>query len=167
MRPGRIPFLAAGVDHLAVDIEELVGDLEHGDEHAAFRATGGVPAAGRTPDEFAKQWQESEEHRQLLKDIEEYQAEFPVGDGQVTKFQQSRKAQQAKHMSVSFLILSIPFIYCDCDRSVKSPYTISFPMQVRLCTKRGLQRLRGDMANFYATVFGNFFMALIIGLPFS
>lgn len=52
-------------------------------------------------------------------------------------------------------------------RSVKSPYTISLPMQIRLCTWRGFRRLAGDMANFYATVFGNFVMALVIGKDIS
>ncbi|KAI5836642.1 uncharacterized protein SCHCODRAFT_02720027 [Schizophyllum commune H4-8] len=46
--------------------------------------------------------------------------------------------------------------------SVKSSYTLSFGKQIGLRVERGLQRLRGDMTNFYVTVFGNSVMALII-----
>src|SRR5664279_1311427 len=53
MCPGRVPFLAAAVEHAAVLLEELVGDLEHGDEQAALWRPGRMPAAGRPPDEFA------------------------------------------------------------------------------------------------------------------
>ena len=53
LAPQGFPVLSARVRHPAVALEELVGDLEHGDEHAALRAPGRVPAASRTPDEFA------------------------------------------------------------------------------------------------------------------
>ena len=46
---------------------------------------------------------------------------------------------------------------------MKSPYTISLPMQIRLCTWRGFRRLKGDMNNFIATVLGNTILAVIIG----
>lgn len=61
------------------------------------------------------------------------------------------------------------FVLVNCDtnghedRNVKSPYTISLPMQIRLCTWRGFRRLQGDMSNFIATVFGNTILAVIIG----
>ncbi|THH08528.1 hypothetical protein EW146_g8957 [Bondarzewia mesenterica] len=102
----------------------------------------------RTADEFAKQWKESEERKKLLAEIQQYEEEYPLGGQQLEIFRKSRKAQQAKHMSG------------------KSPYTISFPMQVRICVVRGFQRLLGDMMNFYATVFGNFIMSLVIGSVF-
>lgn len=51
-------------------------------------------------------------------------------------------------------------------RRVESPYTISVPMQIKLCTRRGFQRLRGDLRNFLNTVLGNVGLALIIGSVF-
>ncbi|KAL7273249.1 Multidrug resistance protein [Rhizina undulata] len=102
----------------------------------------------RTPDEFAERWKNSEERKRLLRDIDLYNQEFPVGGQQLEIFKQSRAAQQAKRMSV------------------KSPYTISVPMQINLCVRRGFQRLQGDLSNFFATVFGNFIMSLILGSVF-
>ena len=52
----------------------------------------------RTPDEFARQWRESEERRGLLQEIEKYEAEFPVGGDGLEKFRRSRGAQQARGM---------------------------------------------------------------------
>lgn len=39
-------------------------------------------------------------------------------------------------------------------------------MQIKLCTRRGFQRLRGDLRNFLNTVLGNVGLALIIGSVF-
>lgn len=39
-------------------------------------------------------------------------------------------------------------------------------MQIKLCTRRGFQRLQGDMTNFMNTVLGNIILALIIGSVF-
>lgn len=39
-------------------------------------------------------------------------------------------------------------------------------MQIKLCTRRGFQRLRGDLRNFLNTVLGNIGLALIIGSVF-
>ena len=50
----------------------------------------------RTPDEFAEVWQQSEARSLLLKEIEQFEREFPVGGESLAKFQQSRQAQQAK-----------------------------------------------------------------------
>jgi hypothetical protein len=50
--PGRLPVLAAGVEHLAILLEEFVRHLEDRDHLAAIRTPGDVPAACRPPDEF-------------------------------------------------------------------------------------------------------------------
>ena len=102
----------------------------------------------RTPDEFAAAWQKSEERARLLQDIEEFDRQYPVGGEQLQKFQQSRKATMAK------------------GQRANSPYTISVPMQVRLCIQRGFQRLRGDMSLALSGIIGNTIMALIIGSVF-
>ena len=102
----------------------------------------------RTPDEFAAAWQKSDDRARLLKDIENFDQEFPLGGEQLQKFQTSRIAMQAKR------------------QRVKSPYTISLPMQVKLCMGRGFQRLRGDMTLFLSGVIGNSVMALVVGSVF-
>lgn len=102
----------------------------------------------RTPDEFAAAWQKSADRAQLLQEIQEFEHEFPVGGEQLQKFQQSRKAAQAK------------------SQRIKSPYTISVPMQVKLCVDRGFQRLQGDTSLFLSSMIGNVVLALIIGSVF-
>ena len=102
----------------------------------------------RTPDEFATRWQASEERARLMRDIDAFDREFPVGGEQLQKFQQSRKASQARR------------------QRIKSPYQISIPMQARLCVDRGFQRLRGDASIALSGIIGNSIMALIIGSVF-
>ncbi|KAM0756076.1 hypothetical protein T439DRAFT_341482 [Meredithblackwellia eburnea MCA 4105] len=102
----------------------------------------------RTPEEFAKMWKESPEREKLMREIKAYEEQYPVGGEMLDKFRASRKEMQSKHMNP------------------KSPYTISIPMQIRLCMTRGFQRLRADMANMLTTVLGNFFMSLIISSVF-
>ena len=50
----------------------------------------------RTPDEFHEVWKKSQDRAQLLRDIEAFKREFPVGGEHLEKFIQSRVAQQAK-----------------------------------------------------------------------
>ncbi|KAI9803300.1 MAG: hypothetical protein M1825_002091 [Sarcosagium campestre] len=102
----------------------------------------------RTPDEFAKRWEQSHTRKQLLADIDSFNSEFAVGGPHLEKFKQSRESQKAKRMRPA------------------SPYTISIPMQVRLCVKRGFQRLSGDLSLFITSVFGNFCLSIIIGSIF-
>ena len=116
-----------------------------GERRARPGFEGRVP---RTPDEFAARWKESEDRAQLLRDIEAFDEQHPIGPESVAKFQHSRQAEQAKH------------------QRPRSPYTISIPMQVRLCVGRGFQRLRGDMSLFLSGIIGNTIMALIIGSVF-
>ena len=51
----------------------------------------------RTPDEFAERWQNSKDRARLLKDIDDFEQEFPIGSEQLQKFQHSRNAEQAKY----------------------------------------------------------------------
>jgi ATP-binding cassette subfamily G (WHITE) protein 2 (PDR) len=50
----------------------------------------------RTPDEFAKVWQNSEDRAQLLREIKQFEDEFPIGGSHLESFRTSRAAQQAK-----------------------------------------------------------------------
>ena len=82
----------------------------------------------KTPDEFAAAWHKSADRAELLREIEKFETQYPIGGDHLEKFKEGRRAQQAR------------------GQRIKSPYTISVPMQVRLCTTRGFQRLRGDMS---------------------
>ncbi|PYI09696.1 hypothetical protein BO78DRAFT_307994 [Aspergillus sclerotiicarbonarius CBS 121057] len=102
----------------------------------------------RTPDEFSARWRESAERKQLLADIEAFQTEFPLGGDKLEEFNRSRAAEKAK------------------GSRMKSPYTLSYPMQIRLCLRRGFQRLQGDMSMTLASVIGNCIMALVVSSVF-
>jgi ATP-binding cassette subfamily G (WHITE) protein 2 (PDR) len=102
----------------------------------------------RTPDEFEQRWLESEDRAQLLREIEAFEREFPVNGSALDQFRESRAAQQAKRMRP------------------KSPYTISTPMQIKLCISRGFQRLQGDLSLLLTGVLGNSIMGLIVSSVF-
>ncbi|KAJ5805910.1 uncharacterized protein N7503_003512 [Penicillium pulvis] len=102
----------------------------------------------RTPDEFAKAWKDSALNAELMQDIAEFDKEYPVGGPAVTHFQASRNAEKTSFMTP------------------RSPYTISVPLQVLLCIRRGFRRIQGDMSFFIVTVGGNFVLSLILGSVF-
>ncbi|KAJ9253878.1 hypothetical protein DTO195F2_6855 [Paecilomyces variotii] len=101
-----------------------------------------------TPDEFAARWKESPERQSLLSEIEAYEAEYPLGGEKLKEFAISRAAEKAK------------------GTPAKSPYTLSYLMQIRLCIWRGFRRLKGDTSMTMATVIGNLVMALIVSSVF-
>ncbi|KAL4909703.1 hypothetical protein BDW74DRAFT_143551 [Aspergillus multicolor] len=102
----------------------------------------------QTPDQFAAAWKNSNAHARLMREIEEYNQEFPLGGESLNKFIESRKAMQSK------------------NQRVKSPYTMSVMEQVNLCMIRGFQRLKGDASLTLSQLIGNFIMALVIGSVF-
>ncbi|KAK5171353.1 Multidrug resistance protein [Saxophila tyrrhenica] len=102
----------------------------------------------RTPDEFAAAWKASPERAALLKELDSYEHKFPFEGEQYNRFVESRQAQQAKH------------------QRLKSPYTLSYSQQVKLCLWRGLLRLRSDPSLTFTQLFGNFIMALVLGSVF-
>ncbi|KAK2764595.1 hypothetical protein FQN54_009290 [Arachnomyces sp. PD_36] len=102
----------------------------------------------QTPDEFAERWRDSADRKALLGEIDAYQSEYPLGGEQVQKFSESRRAQKSKGSRQA------------------SPYTLSYPMQVKLCMWRGFQRLKGDMSMTLTSVIGNIAMAFIVASVF-
>ncbi|KAK9235227.1 ABC-2 type transporter-domain-containing protein [Lipomyces kononenkoae] len=102
----------------------------------------------RTPDEFARRWKESDVRADLMHDLDEFDKEYPLNGTSLHAFTKSRQANQADHLSI------------------KSPYTISIPMQIRLCIMRGFQRLQGDLTLFFTTIISNVIMALVISSVF-
>ncbi|KAI1373115.1 ABC-2 type transporter-domain-containing protein [Hypoxylon crocopeplum] len=104
--------------------------------------------APRTPDEFATAWKNSAEYEALQVEIEEYKTEHPLNGPDAEAFRASKRQQQAK------------------NQRAKSPYTLSYWQQVKLCLWRGFQRLKGDPSLTLGALIGNFCMALIIGSVF-
>ncbi|KAK9450534.1 ABC-2 type transporter-domain-containing protein [Limtongia smithiae] len=102
----------------------------------------------RTPDEFAARFKASQIYANLAAEIDDFDTKYPLHGPTLNSFRNSRKANQADHLST------------------RSPYTISVPMQIKLCVSRGFQRLRGDLTLFYATIFSNVVMALVVSSVF-
>ncbi|KAI0969619.1 ABC-2 type transporter-domain-containing protein [Xylaria arbuscula] len=102
----------------------------------------------RTPDEFAAAWKNSADYRALQAEIEEYKTEHPINGPDAEAFRASRREQQAK------------------GQRAKSPYTLSYFQQIRLCVWRGWLRLKGDPSITIGALIGNFIMALIVGSVF-
>ncbi len=102
----------------------------------------------RTADDFEKYWLQSENYKLCLQDIAEAEEENPVGGGALGVFRESKQQAQAKHVRP------------------KSPYTISVPMQIKICTVRAYQRLWNDKTSTLTTIFGQSALALVIGSIF-
>jgi hypothetical protein len=104
--------------------------------------------APRTPDEFATCWRNSNNYKALQAEIESYNAEHPIDGTDAQAFREHKKATQAKR------------------QRVKSPYTLSYSQQVRLCLWRGWRRLKGDPSLTIFSLLSNSVMALIISSLF-
>lgn len=104
--------------------------------------------APRTPDEFALAWKNSEAYKKLQVEIEEYKAAHPLGGPDAEKFRLLKRAQQSK------------------SNRAKSPYTLDYGQQVKLCLWRGFRRLMGDPSLTIGALIGNTVMALIISSVF-
>jgi ATP-binding cassette, subfamily G (WHITE), member 2, PDR len=102
----------------------------------------------QTPDDFSAAWKASSAYAQLIREIEEFEKEHPLGGASRDAFIDARKAIQAKR------------------QRTMSPYTISVWDQVALCTHRGFQRLKGDSSLTVSALIGNFCIALIVASVF-
>ncbi|UKZ47949.1 ZEB2-regulated ABC transporter 1 [Trichoderma virens] len=104
--------------------------------------------APRTPDEFATCWRNSNDYKALQAEIESYNSEHPIDGADAQAFREHKKATQAKH------------------QRVKSPFTLSYSQQIRLCLWRGWRRLKGDPSLTIFALLANSSMALIISSLF-
>ena len=102
----------------------------------------------RTPDEFHQRWLDSPQRAALMVELDAYEAKYPFGGEEAQKFAESRKAQQAK------------------GQRAKSPYTLSYMQQVKLCLWRGFVRLKADPSITLSQLIANSIMALIISSVF-
>ncbi|KAL4809544.1 ABC-2 type transporter-domain-containing protein [Aspergillus unguis] len=99
----------------------------------------------RTPGEFETYWKNSRYYTELQQEIIDHGEEFPEGEGAQETFDQVKRHRQAKHVRP------------------KSPYVISIPMQIKLCTIRAYQRIWNDKPSTLTIFIGRIVMSLIIG----
>lgn len=102
----------------------------------------------RTATEFEERWKNSQQHQQLMLQIEAYESKFSLGGEFLDEFKASRRAQQAS------------------SQTIKSPYTLSYMQQTSLCLWRGWKRLPADPSLAYIQLGGNSIMALVLGSIF-
>jgi ATP-binding cassette subfamily G (WHITE) protein 2 (PDR) len=101
----------------------------------------------RTAEDFEKYWKDSADYKQLHSEIHHLEQELESQGAEAT-FNESYRQRRAKHT------LS------------HSPYVISIPMQVKICTARAYQRIWNDRSSTMTTIGGQIVMSLIIGSLF-
>jgi ABC-type multidrug transport system ATPase subunit len=102
----------------------------------------------RSAEEFYQRWKASETYKELQVKLDEYDQQYPFGGEQYEQFLASRRAQQSK------------------NTRAKSPYTLSYGEQVKLCLRRGFWRLKADPSLTLSQLFGNIAMGLIVSSVF-
>ncbi|KAI0381629.1 ABC-2 type transporter-domain-containing protein [Hypomontagnella monticulosa] len=103
--------------------------------------------APRTPDEFATCWKASSQREKLIADIEKYNENHPPAE-RLAEFSGSRAAERSS------------------IQRRQSPYTLSFPQQIRLCLWRGWKRLVADPGYTIAQLLFNLIIGICIGTVF-
>ncbi|KAK2736180.1 GTPase-activating protein [Myotisia sp. PD_48] len=103
----------------------------------------------RTAIEFERYWHESQFYKALALEMDTHETQtYSQVDGQLQELREAQGQAKAKHVPK------------------RSPFLISLPMQIRLCTVRAYQRLWGDKSSTVSTVVSQTIMALIIGSLF-
>lgn len=102
----------------------------------------------RTPEEFSEVWRKSEGYRQLQIELKEYWEEHNNPDAALKEFEQRQQSIKAKRAHKN------------------TPYTLSIGMQIKATVVRAYQRIWGDKAFLFATVFSAIFVSLINGSVF-
>ncbi|KAK6461711.1 multidrug resistance protein [Scheffersomyces coipomensis] len=97
--------------------------------------------------EFEAYWRNSPEYRELVAEIDQHFIDVEANNTKKA-YEDSHIARQSKHISP------------------KSPYTVSFFMQVRYLMGRNILRLKGDPSISLFSIFGNFTMGLILSSVF-
>ncbi|PGH12263.1 hypothetical protein AJ80_06777 [Polytolypa hystricis UAMH7299] len=104
--------------------------------------------APRTAQEFEQYWLQSQAFKDMQAEMEQNEKDHPPGGGALDAFREAHRQAQAKHVRP------------------KSPYMISIPMQLKLCTLRAYQRLWNDKASTISIIMAQIFMSLIVGSIF-
>jgi ATP-binding cassette subfamily G (WHITE) protein 2 (PDR) len=101
----------------------------------------------QTPKEFETFWKNSPEYAALVQKIDSHIAESEATNVR-EQYHESHVARQSKHVNP------------------KSPYTVSFFMQVRYIVNRNFLRIKGDPSIPIVSVFGQVVMGLILSSVF-
>lgn len=102
----------------------------------------------RTSDDFARCWKESPERQRLLQEIEKYNQDHPLSGDNLEKFTEARTCEKSQ------------------KQRRKSPYTLSYWRQIRLCMWRDVQKIKNDPSVPLAMLTVNLFEAIIIASIF-
>lgn len=105
--------------------------------------------APRTPDEFEARYRASTIYQDVLKEIDQFNTEFPPSGPTVNALHDAHVARQSKR--------GLPH---------RQPYTVNFNEQVKILISRGFRRIQGDMTMPATSVFGNAIMGLILSSVF-
>ncbi|KAK6224463.1 abc-2 type transporter [Colletotrichum tabaci] len=103
--------------------------------------------APRTPDDFAARWKQSQLHAALMTAIDAYDGEHPPQQ-RLGAFEESIKAERSSW------------------QRLKSPYTLTYPRQVKLCLWRGWKRLVADPEFTISSLVFNIIVGFILGSMF-
>ncbi|RSL75903.1 hypothetical protein CEP51_010451 [Fusarium floridanum] len=103
--------------------------------------------APRTPEEFAARWKESQERKALVAQLAVYQDDHPR-DVRLEAFSTSHKAERSS------------------SQREKSPYTITYLGQIRLCLWRSWKRLVADPQYTVSQLIFNLVMGFVLGSMF-
>ncbi|KAK9322267.1 ABC-2 type transporter-domain-containing protein [Lipomyces orientalis] len=101
-----------------------------------------------TADEFVAYWKSSPEYEEMMAEINAYESSINVPDT-IKHLNESVNQERPKH-----------------GKRKNSPYTLSFMSQLRVLTRRGFQRQKGDRAYLITSVFASVVQSLIIGSLF-
>lgn len=101
----------------------------------------------RTPKEFYDYWQSSNERAKIVKRIDEYLSSNEIEEKR-KEFNDYHHARQAK------------------NARAKSPYTVSFGMQVKYLTQRNFSRTKGNPSITLFAIIGNVIMSVIVSTMF-
>ncbi|KAK5658003.1 hypothetical protein OQA88_2557 [Cercophora sp. LCS_1] len=93
----------------------------------------------KTPEEFVQRWKQSPEYKSLVNEMQAFDAAHPLNNKPIHQTRAHRPG---------------------------SAFVLSFPDQVRLCVRRGFQRLRRDASITVTGVVVNSFLALVVGSAF-
>jgi ATP-binding cassette subfamily G (WHITE) protein 2 (PDR) len=102
----------------------------------------------RTSEDFARCWKESHERQKLLQDIKQYNQAHPLGGQDLEQFSHARTLEKSH------------------KQRQKSPYTLSYWGQIKLCMWREMQRLKNDPSVPLTMIGINLLEALIIASIF-
>ena len=101
----------------------------------------------KTPQEFEAYWRNSPEYKLLILKIDTHMATV-AQENNSERYHESHVARQSKHLSP------------------KSPYTVSFFMQIRYLVARNFLRMKGDPSVPIFSVVGQVVMSLILSSVF-